>query len=107
MKIDRHAMIQVSAHAVDRYRQRARVHGDLFEVADMIRAEVRAAISTGRVQNHKPKRFRLYRESGRMLPDGQYFVFRADGSMGWIVKPDGKMLVVVTTLSPTWAADAA
>jgi hypothetical protein len=88
----------VTAHAIDRARQR-RWH-DLWGVAvrNRIVEEVRAAITAGRMQDHKPKHWRLYREKTRKLDAGQRFVWTEDDELGWIVKLRPAEIVVVTTL---------
>lgn len=58
---------------------------------------VRQAIAEGRILNHKPDGFVLYRQKRRQLPDGQRFVY-CDESTGFIVKrlPGGEDIVVTT-----------
>lgn len=101
--------VTVTAHAVNRFRQRARdPRASVFELGGEIRTEVISAIKGGRVKPHKLPNYRLYGEKKRNLPDGQMFMYREDKRMAWIVKKDfDGSYVVVTTISPTWADEDA
>jgi hypothetical protein len=76
--------IIVSAHVVDRYRQRSLDSEDqrpFVQVAD----EIAWRIKLGVVMNHKPKDFGLYRERRRQFPENERFVL-CDENVGFVVK---------------------
>lgn len=90
--------IIVTSHAIERARQRRWRGVWGTEVRDRIVREVRAAIDAGRLANHKPKHWRLYREKPRVLDAIERFVWDEQDEIGWIVKVHEREIVVVTTL---------
>lgn len=88
----------VTLHAVRRAQQRRWRDLRAGAITDRIIREVRAALAAGRVQDHKPKHWRLYREKGRRLPQPERFVWNEADELGWIVKLNPREIVVVTTL---------
>ena len=98
--------IIVTDHAVTRFRQRRALDRRDREIREEIRREVREAILGGRIQNHRPKAFRLYRErrKGKLDP-GDRFVWNEEGSIGWIVRRESHADVVMTTCVRTNAVD--
>lgn len=102
--------IFVTAHAVDRYRQRLEREGKTGvpygEDAEKIAQHVREALAAGRKKNHKTDRYQLWGHKRKNLPEGQFFVYTAQGEYAWIIKRDGEQWIVVTSLSPTIAKAA-
>jgi hypothetical protein len=90
--------VVVTTHAIDRARQRRWQDAWGVEIRNRIVDEVKAAINNGRMQDHKPKQWRLYREKPRTLTGGERFVWTEDDQLGWIVKLQQHEIIVVTTL---------
>lgn len=102
-------IVRVTAHAV--LRARARRHFALLaglEVERLIGLEVREAIMAGRVSREKPAWTKLVRRSEVMngclsskpvqCREGTQFVWNHDETLGWIVKREGPVTVVLTSL---------
>lgn len=96
--------VEVTAHAVERQRQRARDGQHDIAIRFEIRQAVYAAIAAGRVRNHKIKGFGLYGAKRKQLPPSQRFVFTEDETRGWIIVREADVDVVITSLSRTGAA---
>jgi hypothetical protein len=90
--------VRVTVHAVAALRRRRYDDRDYDVIEREIEDCVRLAICEGRVANHKPREFRLYREKGRELADGQRFVWTEEGDLGWLIKRESQKEVVLTTL---------
>lgn len=71
-----------------------------FGVDDAVALDVLITrdIQTGQQLNHKPKPFRLYRETGRQLLGNQRFVMSANGQRGYLIDRAGGKDVVITAL---------
>lgn len=90
----------VVQHAVDRLRQRNCDDRSDEELRDEIVREVRAAIGSSRIANHKIDGFLLYREKRKPFQhDRDRFVWTEDSSVAWIVRRLDGADIVLTTLS--------
>jgi hypothetical protein len=101
MRFDGHPPVVVLPHAIERMQLRGRDTRASSAVAQGIAGEVRLAILEHRVANHKPKAFRLYRETkgrSRLLPH-QRCVWDSDEKTAWIVSREKSgEITVITTL---------
>jgi hypothetical protein len=108
--------IQVTAHAVDRARERRHYgHLERHELARMIELEVALAISARRVATSKPAWTRLVTKAeihnglsakSLALKPGEQFVWNQDETLGWVVKRDRGTTVVLTSLHRVRSAEA-
>lgn len=96
--------IVVTVHAVHTYRDRfSQAPDDPGACRDEIELIVREALAEGRLANHKPPKFRLYREPRVELERGLRFVWREDEAVGFIVARHHASEHVITTLLPAGA----
>jgi hypothetical protein len=100
-------VIVITAHAVDRYTQRARLDRNQYNgIVAMIEREVRDAVAANRMADRIPKAFRLYgrRTKGGHMAPNETFVWNADVSIGWVVRHWPDRDVVTTTMVATKGA---
>lgn len=95
--------LTVVKHAVEQLQTRRRDERSTEEVRQWIEDEVREAIEAGRVQERKPKPFRLYREprKGRLWHPRDRCVWTEDETTAWIVRRHDAEDVVLTSLVRT------
>lgn len=91
--------VVATKHAVRRFRKRENDQRSWLAIAEQIEAEVRAGLEAGRVFDHKPKQFRLYKETRSGMRDGNRFVEHEDGSRGYVVSEEEDAVVVLSTLN--------
>lgn len=95
------AEVIVSHHATKALRERRRAIKDdgrpFRDVEQEIHDCVSQALEEGRVFDHKPDGFVLYRRRSNRLPDGQRFV-QCHHDYGFVVKTDEREDIIVLTM---------
>jgi len=96
--------VYVTAHALVQYRKRTGDRRPFREIEPEIIQNVEQALAEGRIANHKPKAFRLWRARSKgKIPPGDRFVWDPSEKLGWIIRREGERDVVLTTLTRTMA----
>jgi hypothetical protein len=91
--------IVLSAHVVDRYRQRVLSRDDerkFSEIDSEIRQVILEGLAKSPLLDHKPKVFRMYAERRRQLPSSDRFL--ECGRIGFILRETPSGAWIVTTM---------
>lgn len=99
--------IEVTGHAVERWRERARDYeSSPLEVRAQIERLVREGLTEGFFRTHKPDAFLRYRERRVQLLADERFIATPDMRWGFLGRIEGRTFVVRTVVTPTQVASS-